>query len=122
SVGTQVEPDAVGGLLVVITLLTAVSFLARKPLLPRWMLGGLFLADISALVLTSSRSALLGVVAGGIFVATMRYRRLWGWGLALGLVMLAGGLGTGYFARLLLCLQFQDQSSLMRLAASPQRC
>ena len=46
----------------------------------------------------------------------MRYRRLWGWGLAFGLLLLAGGLGTGYFARLALGFQFQDPASVMRLA------
>jgi polysaccharide biosynthesis protein PslJ len=116
AVGTQVDPNSFGGLLVVIAVLTGVALLARKPLLPRWLLGGLFLLDITALVLTNSRSALLGVVAAGVLVATMRYRRLWGWGLAFGAVLLVGGLGTGYFARLLLGLQFQDQASLMRLA------
>ncbi|HST04557.1 MAG TPA: O-antigen ligase family protein, partial [Chloroflexia bacterium] len=115
-VGTQVDPNSFGGLLVVVAVLTGVALLARKPLLPRWLLGAFFLLDITCLVLTSSRSALLGVVVAGVLVATMRYRRLWGWGLAFGVVLLVGGLGTGYFARLLLGLQFQDQASLMRLA------
>ena len=82
AVGTQVDPNSFGGLLVVITILTGVAFLARRPLIPRWLLGALLLIDITALVLTNSRSALVGVVAGGVFVATMRYRRLWAWGLA----------------------------------------
>ena len=116
AVGTQVDPNSFGGLLVVITVLTGVALLARKPLLPRWLLGGFFLLDMTALVLTSSRSALLGVVLAGVLVATLRYRRLWGWGLAFGLVLLVGGLGTGYFARLVLGLQFQDPASVMRLA------
>ncbi|MGA7733072.1 MAG: O-antigen ligase family protein [Chloroflexia bacterium] len=116
AVGTQVDPNSFGGLLVVIAVLTGVAFLSRKPLLPRWLLGGLLLVDITALVLTNSRSALLGVVAAGVLVATMRYRRLWGWGLALGALLLVFGLGSGYFARLALGLRFEDQASLMRLA------
>ncbi|HST04596.1 MAG TPA: polymerase, partial [Chloroflexia bacterium] len=96
AVGTQVDPNSFGGLLVVVAVLTGVALLARKPLLPRWLLGVFFLLDITCLVLTSSRSALLGVVVAGVLVATMRYRRLWGWGLAFGVVLLVGGLGTGY--------------------------
>jgi hypothetical protein len=56
------------------------------------------------------------VLAGGVLVATMRYRRLWGWGLAGALIILAFGLGSGYFARLASGLRFEDQASLMRLA------
>jgi hypothetical protein len=116
AVGTQVDPNSFGGLLVIITILTGVALLARRPILPRWLLSVLLLLDIIALVLTNSRSALLGVLAGGMLVATMRYRRLWGWGVAGTLVIIAFGLGSGYFARLASGLRFEDQASLMRLA------
>ncbi len=116
AVGTQVDPNSFGGLLVVITILTGVALLARRPILPRWLLGGLLLFDITALVLTNSRAALVGVVAGAALVATMRYRRLWGWGLAGALVILVLGLGSGYFARLAAGFRFEDPASLMRLA------
>lgn len=116
AVGTQVDPNSFGGLLVIIAIFTGVALLARRPILPRWLLAGLFLFDIAALVLTNSRAALVGVVAGGVLVATLRYRRLWGWGLALAAVILALGLGSGYFARLASGFRFEDQASLMRLA------
>lgn len=116
AVGTQVDPNSFGGLLVIVTVITGVALLARKPILPRWMLGGFFLVDMLALVLTNSRSALLGVIVAGAMVATMRYRRLWGWGVALGGVVLALGVGSGYFARLASGIRFEDQASLMRLA------
>ena len=70
AVGTQVDPNSFAGLLVVIAALTGVQLLARKPVLPRWILVVMFLTDIAALVLTGSRSALLGIVAAGILVAT----------------------------------------------------
>lgn len=116
AVGTQVDPNSFGGMLVIIAVLTGVQLLARKPLLPRWLLGGMFLVDAAALVLTGSRSALIGLLAASAFVATLRYRRLWGWGLAGAVAILVLGLGSGYFARLANGLRFQDQASLMRLA------
>ena len=103
-------------MMVVLTILTGVALLARKPTLPRWLLGGLFLFDAAALVLTNSRAALVGVIAGAALVATMRYRRLWGWGVAGAAVILALGLGSGYFARLASGFRFEDPASLMRLA------
>lgn len=116
AVGTQVDPNSFGGLLVVIVILTGVAFLARRPLLPRWLLGSLLLIDIVALVLTNSRSALGGVLAGGVLVATLRYRRLWGWGVLGAAVIFVFGLGSGYLARLAAGLRFEDPASLMRLA------
>ena len=116
AVGTQVDPNSFGGLLVVIAVLTGVALLARRPVLPRWLLGGLFLVDMAALVLTNSRSALVGVVAAGVLVATMRYRRLWIWGVVGVIAIAALGVGSGYFARLAAGLRFEDQASLMRLA------
>jgi hypothetical protein len=116
AVGTQVDPNSFGGLLVVIAVLTGVALLAGRPVLPRWLLGGLFLVDMAALVLTNSRSALVGVLAAGALVATLRYRRLWVWGVAGTLAIALLGLGSGYFARLASGLRFEDQASLMRLA------
>jgi hypothetical protein len=116
AVGTQVDPNSFGGLLVVITVLTGVALLARRPILPRWLLGALFLADAAALVLTNSRSALVGVLAAGALVGTLRYRRLWVWGVVGAVVVAALGVGSGYFARLAAGLRFEDQASLMRLA------
>jgi polysaccharide biosynthesis protein PslJ len=114
--GTQVDPNSFGGLLVIIAVFTGVQLLARKPVLPRWLLGGMLLVDLAALVLTQSRSALLGVLAAGALVASLRYRRLWGWGLAGAVLIVALGLGSNYFARLEVGLRFEDQANIMRLA------
>lgn len=116
AVGTQVDPNSFGGMLVVIAVLTGVQLLARKPLLPRWLLGGLLLIDVATLLLTQSRSALGGLLAAGVLVATMRHRRLWVWGVLALVPILAFGFGSGYLARLGAGLRFQDQASLMRLA------
>jgi O-antigen ligase len=116
AVGTQVDPNSFAGLLVVIAALTGVQLLARKPLLPRWLLAGMFLTDVAALVLTGSRTALLGLVAAGVLVATLRYRRLWAWGLVGAIMIAVLGIGSGYFARIASGLRFEDQANLMRLA------
>ena len=116
AVGTQVDPNSFGGLLVVIAALTGVQLLARKPLLPRWLLAGMLVVDLGALVMTQSRTTFLAVVAVGLFVAALRYRKLLVWGLVLGAIVLALGLGRGYFDRIVAGLLFQDQANQMRLA------
>lgn len=116
AVGTQVDPNSFGGLLMIVAVITGVQLLARKPLLPRWLLGGIFLAEVGAIVLTQSRSALGGVLVGAVFVATLRYRRLWAWGVAGAGLLLVVGAGSGYFARIAAGLRFEDPASLMRLA------
>jgi O-antigen ligase len=116
AVGTQVDPNSFAGLLVIIIAITGVALLARKPLLPKWLLAALLLVDVTALVLTQSRTALLGVVAAGVFVGTVRYRRLWAWGLAGALLIAALGIGSGYFGRVISGLRFEDQANQMRLA------
>ena len=116
AVGTQVDPNSFAGLLVIIIALTGVQLLSRKPILPRWLLAAMFLTDVTALVLTGSRTALLGIVAAGALVATLRYRRLWAWGLAGAILISVLGIGSGYFARIASGLRFEDQANLMRLA------
>ena len=116
AVGTQVDPNSFAGVLVIVIAVTGVALLARKPLLPRWLLGGMLLADVGALVLTQSRTALLGAIAAGVFVGTLRYRRLWAWSLAGAVLIAVLGVGSGYFGRLAAGLRFEDQANLMRLA------
>jgi O-antigen ligase len=116
AVGTQVDPNSFGGLLVVVVALTGVQLLARKPLLPRWLLAGMLLVDLAALVMTQSRTTFLAVVAVGVFVALLRYRKLLGWGLVAVVLVLALGVGRDYFGRIVSGLLFQDQANQMRLA------
>jgi polysaccharide biosynthesis protein PslJ len=115
AVGTQVDPNSFGGMLVAIAALTGVQMLARRPLLPRWLLAAMLLADLAALVLTQSRAALVGVLAAGALVGTVRYRRLWAWGLVGAILIVALGIGSGYFARLGAGLRFEDRANQMRL-------
>lgn len=116
AVGTQVDPNSFAGVLVIVAAFTGVALLARRPLLPRWLLALMLLADLGAIVLTQSRSALLGIVAAGVVIATLRYRHLWAWGLAGVAAVAVLGAGSGYLARLAAGVRFEDQASLMRLA------
>ena len=76
AISTSTDPNVLGGLLILITTLTTAQLFARKPLLPRPILGGMVLVDALCLYLTYSRGSMLGLAAGLGTLALVRYRRL----------------------------------------------
>lgn len=120
AIGTSVDPNAFGGMLALILVLAAAQLFAPRPVLKRWVLLGVTGAMGLAVLLTFSRAALFGVFFAAIYLATVKYRRLW-WGLigagVLGLgLMLTLGIGDAFVARITEGVQFQDQAQQMRLA------
>ncbi|MSP11542.1 MAG: hypothetical protein EXR62_01160 [Chloroflexi bacterium] len=108
-----IDPNALGGLLIMLGAITGAQLFAPRPVLPRfWIAGGLGLIGI-CLVLTFSRAAVLGTgVALGLIGG--RYRRMW--------LLLAGGAilvlilpQTQFFVqRFLQGAQGQDLATQMR--------
>ena len=75
AIGTMVDPNVLGGFLVLVALLTAPQLVSERPLFRRhWVV--LFLGlDVLALYLTYSRGSLLGLLVGIIVIGLLRYRR-----------------------------------------------
>ncbi len=115
AIGTSVDPNVLGGLMVLIGGLLVPQLFARRPLFRRWLSAGMLLIVVICLYLTYSRAALLGFVASALLVALLRYRKL------LILMVLAGLLffmlpqTQEYVARLIEGLQAQDRATQMRL-------
>jgi O-antigen ligase len=115
AIGTMVDPNVLGGFLVLIAALTAPQVVSPQPLLRRrWV--ALFLAlELLALYWTYSRGSLVGLAAGVFLIALLRYRKL----LLLGLIGIALLLllppAQVYVARFIEGVQLQDQATLMRL-------
>jgi hypothetical protein len=77
AIGTWVDPNAFGGWMAMVGALMAPQLLARQPSLrPRWLVWLLFAVVGVMVVLTFSRSAMVGLLAGVMFLAVLRYRRL----------------------------------------------
>lgn len=74
AVSTSVDPNVLGGLMILVTALTVPQLFAEKPLLPRKWLGVMTLTMGGCLILTFSRGALLGLVLALAIVSTVRYR------------------------------------------------
>ncbi|NJO84601.1 MAG: O-antigen ligase family protein [Blastochloris sp.] len=120
AIGTSVDPNAFGGALALILALAAAQLFAPRPVLPRLLLAGISGLLLVALLLTFSRAALFGTVFAAVYLASLRYRRLWWAMLAaglLGLLLLASlGMGADFVQRVAEGVQFQDQAQQMRLA------
>jgi len=120
AIGTSVDPNSFGGMLALIIALAAAQLFAERPVLPRWLLGSVVAVMGSTLLLTFSRAALIGVLAAAMYLATLRYRRLW-WAmigagvLAMGL-LIGLGMAGDFIQRFTEGVQFQDQAQQMRLA------
>ncbi len=120
AIGLSVDPNSFGGMLALVLALAAAQLVARRPLLPRWLLGVVVGMMALALLLTFSRAALLGLVVAAIYLASVRYRRLW-WvliagGLGAALLLFALGYGDEFVERFVSGLRFEDQAQQMRLA------
>lgn len=76
AVSTSVDPNVLGGLMILMAGLTTPQIFASKPLFPRWAIFGMVAAMFLCLVLTFSRGALLGFAVSLVVIAFFKYRRL----------------------------------------------
>jgi O-antigen ligase len=88
AIGTWVDPNALGGTLVVAATFISTQIFARKPILRwRWLLIVIFTLVCMALFMTFSRASMLALAAGLLVIGVARYRRylplLFGGGLLL---------------------------------------
>jgi polysaccharide biosynthesis protein PslJ len=120
AIGLSVDPNSFAGMLALVTALSLALLFARRPLFPRGILIGVVAVLTLALLLTFSRGALLGLIAAAVYLAALRYRRLWWAMIAAGLLggglFVAFGLADDIVQRLFAGVQLQDQAQQMRLA------
>lgn len=76
AISTSIDPNVLGGLMILAASLTAPQIFAAKPLLRRPLIVALWLAMFTCLVLTFSRGALLGLAAALMVIAFIKYRRV----------------------------------------------
>jgi O-antigen ligase len=114
--GTSVDPNVLGGLLMVVGVILVAQGLARSPLVPRMLIAAAGLPVAVALALTYSRSAWVGLAAGVTFLAVRRERWaavLLGAGAAAVLLLPQGRAVVG---RLGEAVTASDPATVMRLA------
>jgi len=73
---TSIDPNVLGGLMILMGVVIASQLFARRSVLPRWMLAGCLGAVGLCLYLTYSRGSLLGLGSGLLLLGLLRYRKL----------------------------------------------
>lgn len=114
AIGTSTDPNAFGGLLLVVTALTATQIFASRPLLPRRLLIPMAAIMGLALLMTVSRTALFSLAVALAFVGLLRYRPLLVWMLLGAVLILVLPWTQGYVRHFAEGLQGQDLATKMR--------
>ncbi|MCC6176292.1 MAG: O-antigen ligase family protein [Chloroflexi bacterium] len=115
AVGTSIDPNVFGGLLMLAGSLMLGEAVAPRPRLPRWLLLGGLAVTAAAMVASQSRSSWLGLAVAGAVLATLRERRLWLAGVAGVSGLLALPIGRTMAARLASGFAAQDRAAALRL-------
>lgn len=114
AIGTSIDPNALGGLLVIVTAIAVVQLFAARPVLPRlWLVP---CAGLSALclLLTFSRGSMVGLVLALTLVGILRYRKLLVLLAVLAILFLILPLTQAYVIRLWEGLRGEDLATQMR--------
>jgi len=114
AIGTSVDPNSLGGLLLMVGALLGPQLVSRRPLFRRSFVWGMAGLVFVALVLTFSRGAMLGLAAGLGFVAVARYRRLLPYMVVVALLLLLLPVTQEYIARFVEGFQGADLATQMR--------
>jgi hypothetical protein len=114
AIGTAIDPNTFGGMLLLFAGLTAPQLFAQRPLFRRWIVAILLGLNVLCLYLTYSRSAMVGLAVAFFVIALLRYRKLLLVGL-LGLALLLLLPQTqAYVTRFVEGIQGQDLATQMR--------
>ena len=115
AISTSTDPNVLGGLLILITTLTAAQSFARQPILPRWSLLGMAFVDTLCLYLTYSRGSMGGLVVGLGLLAVVKYRKLIPAMLLGAALLMLLPQAQDYVQHFIEGVRFQDLATLMRL-------
>ncbi|MFN8445525.1 MAG: O-antigen ligase family protein [Caldilineaceae bacterium] len=114
AIGTAIDPNVLGAMMIVVAGLMAPQLFDKQRLFPRWLTTIMLLTAVLALYLTFSRSALLGLASSIGLLALLKYRKLIPLGIVGLLLLFLLPQTQEYVARLLEGLAGQDQATLMR--------
>ncbi|MFQ5613930.1 MAG: O-antigen ligase family protein [Anaerolineae bacterium] len=114
AISTSIDPNALGGLLVILTVVAVAHLFAERPILPRFYLALISGTMVLCLILTFSRGSMAGVAAALVVMGVLRYRKLL-WVMALGAALVIILPQTQFYvSRFIEGVQGQDLATQMR--------
>lgn len=115
AIGTMVDPNVLGGFMILTIGLTLPQLVSPSPLFPRRAVAGFLGIEALALYLTYSRGSLAGLAVGLLVIGLLRYRKLLLLALAGGMLLLLLPQAQAYVLHFVEGVQLQDRATLMRL-------
>ena len=115
AISTSIDPNVLGGLMILVTALTVPQLFAAQPLLPRKLLAVMAAAMLVCMVLTFSRGAMLGLGLALVVIATVRYRPILALLILGGAVFLLLPFTQDYLGHFLDAFTASDLATQMRL-------
>ena len=113
--GTSIDPNVLGGLLMLAGALMLGQGIAPRPVVPRWTLLPAAAVTAAAMVATDSRSSWVGLAAAWAFLALVRERRLWLLAVPAGLALTLLPTGRVIVERLISGFAGRDRAAALRL-------
>ncbi len=114
AIGTAVDPNVLGGMMILVAALLLPQAVTQETVLPRWLTFVMVGTAVLALYLTYSRSALLGLAAAAALLALLKYRRLIPLALVAALLLFLLPVTQDYMARLVAGFAGEDLATQMR--------
>lgn len=115
AIATSVDPNVLGGLLMLSIVFTLAQLVGRAPFMARRWCVLLLIPMLPCLLLTYSRSSWVGLFAAFLFMGVWRYRRLLLIGLILLVLFVQLPVSHRFTRQLVSGLEAKDKAAAMRL-------
>ncbi len=115
AISTSIDPNVLGGLMVLVGVLTTPQLFAAKPLLPRKLLIVMWGTMVVCMMLTFSRAAFMGFGLALAVIATVRYRPMLALLMLGGVVILFLPITQEYVGHLIDAFMVGDRATQMRV-------
>jgi len=115
AISTSVDPNILGGLLILVASLTIPQLFTHRPLFNRWLALPILAVMAACMILTFSRGSMFGLGCALGLLAVIKYRRLLPVLIAACLLVLLLPQTREYVVHFTQGVRFQDLASQMRL-------